>query len=98
MGDKLFIYLLLIINHKIFFIYKSCAWKNILANHHQNVIKFNKIQKTFIQINVHFWKNLPVYVIESIFKINFFFSICTSINKIWNIEIDVCAMFKSSMG
>jgi hypothetical protein len=30
--------------------------KKIPANHHQNVIQFNKIQKTFIQINVHFWK------------------------------------------
>ncbi len=56
MGDKLFIYLLLNIRCKIFFTYKSCAWKTILPNHHQNVIQFNKIEKTFIQINVHFWK------------------------------------------
>jgi len=26
------------------------------SNHHWNVIEFNKIQKTFIQINVYFWK------------------------------------------
>jgi hypothetical protein len=37
-------------------------------NHHQNVIQFNKIQKTFIQINLHFWKNiyLITYVIENL--------------------------------
>ncbi len=26
------------------------------TNHHQNVIQFLKIHKTFFQINVHFWK------------------------------------------
>jgi hypothetical protein len=30
--------------------------KKIATNHHWNVIQFNKIQKMFIQINVHFWK------------------------------------------
>jgi hypothetical protein len=45
-------------------------------NHHQNVIQFNNIQKTFIQINVHFWekKYLIMYVIESILRINFKYS------------------------
>ncbi len=38
------------------------------ANHHQNVIQFNKIHKKFIQINVHFWKKstFNMYGIESI--------------------------------
>jgi len=31
---------------------------------------------------------------ESTLRINLKFSIWTNINKIWNIEIDVCAMFK----
>ncbi len=56
MGDKLFIYLLSNIGCKIFFIYKSCAWKQIPTNHHQNVIQINKIQKKIIQSILHFWK------------------------------------------
>jgi len=50
--------LLLNISHNIFFIYKSCAWKTIPANHHQNVIQLNKIQKNIIQINVHVGKKI----------------------------------------
>jgi hypothetical protein len=50
--------------------------KFFIANHHQNVIQFNKIQKTFIQINLHFWKKniFNHYVIEStlIIKLNSF--------------------------
>ncbi len=75
--------------------------KTILANHHQNVIQFNKIQKNFIQINVLFWKkNIFNCVCHwKYFKNQLnFFSIWTSINKIWNIEIDVCAMFKVKYG
>jgi len=39
--------------------------KKIPINHHQNVIQFNKIHKTFFQINLHFWKKiyLVMYVI-----------------------------------
>ncbi len=40
-----------------------------------------------------------MYVIESTLEINLsFFSISTNINKIWKIEIDVCAMFKIKYG
>jgi hypothetical protein len=39
-----------------------------------------------------------MYLIESTFKINLNFSIWKNINKIWNIEIDVCAMFKVKHG
>jgi hypothetical protein len=41
---------------------------------------------------------LIVYVIESTLRINLRFSIWTNINKLWNIEIDVCAMFKIKYG
>jgi len=42
-------------------------------NHHQNVIQFNDIRKTFIQINLYFWekKYLMMYVIESILRKHF---------------------------
>jgi hypothetical protein len=43
-------YLILVVKY-----YKSCVWKKYSTNHHQNVIQFNKIQKTFIQI---------VYILE----------------------------------
>jgi hypothetical protein len=41
---------------------------------------------------------LIVYVIESIVKINFIFSIWTIINKIQNIKFGVCVMFKIKYG
>jgi hypothetical protein len=49
--------------------------KKIPMNHHQNVIQFNKIQKTFIQINEHFlkFKKKIMYVIQSTLRINFIF-------------------------
>jgi hypothetical protein len=49
-----------------------CLKKNP-TNHHRNVIQFEKNQKTFIQININFWKKiyLIMYVIESTLKINF---------------------------
>jgi len=47
--------------------------KKIPMNHHQNVIQFNKIQKTFIQINVHFLKKKINHVIQSTLRINFIF-------------------------
>jgi hypothetical protein len=39
-----------------------------------------------------------MYVIETTLKINLFFFIWTNINKIWNIEIEVCVMFKLKHG
>jgi hypothetical protein len=84
----------------IFFIYKSCAWKKIPMNHHRSVFQFNKKIKTFIQINVHFWKNIYNCVCHwKYFKNQFFFPPnWTNINKIWNIEINVCAMIKVKYG
>jgi hypothetical protein len=43
--DKLFIYLLVNISRKIFFIYNSYAWKIIPIDHHWNIIQFDKNQK-----------------------------------------------------
>jgi len=70
-GDKLFIYLLLNIGQKNSFINHVLEKK--ISNHHQNVIQFLKIQKFFIQINVHFWKKntFNMYGIESTLRINF---------------------------
>jgi hypothetical protein len=39
-----------------------------------------------------------MYVIESTLRINLKFSIWKSINKTWNIEINVCVMFKVKYG
>ncbi len=50
------IYLLVNINHNLFSVINHVFKKKIPANHHQNVIQFNKIFKKFIQINVHSWK------------------------------------------
>ncbi len=48
--------------------------KKIPTNHHQNVIQFDKIQKTSIQINVNFWKkNAIMYVNKSTLRINLIF-------------------------
>jgi hypothetical protein len=49
-----------------------CLKKNS-TNHHQNVIQFNKIKKTFIQIVYIFGRKiyLIVYVIESTLRIKF---------------------------
>jgi hypothetical protein len=55
-GDKLSIYLLLNISHKIFLFVNHVLEKKIPTNHHWNVIQFNKIQKKIIQIKVNFWK------------------------------------------
>ncbi len=75
MGDKLFIYLLLNIIHKILFIYKSCAWKKILANHHKIVIQFYKSQKKKFKLMYIFGRKiyLMVYVIESTLRMNLIF-------------------------
>jgi len=58
--------------------------KNNPANHHQNVIQFNTIEKKIIQINVHFWKKntFNMYGIESTLRINLKFSIWNFFNKI----------------
>jgi hypothetical protein len=74
--------------------------KKLPTNHHQNVIQFNKIQKTFIQINVHF---LKIYIFNCVchskyFKNEVIFSIWKNIDKMWNIEIDVYVMFKVQYG
>jgi hypothetical protein len=45
-----------------------------------------------------FGRYLIMYVIESILKINFKNLYLKNINKIWNIEIDVCAMLKTKYG
>jgi hypothetical protein len=100
-GHKLFTCLLLNTSRKIFFIYKSCGWK-IISN--ESSSKCNSIIKNSeknIEINVHFWKiNIFNCVCHWKYFKNqlFFFSIWRNINKIWNIEIDVCAMFKVKYG
>jgi len=53
-------------------------------NHHQNVIQFNKIHKTFFQINVHFWKK------------NIFSHVCHRLactNSMYKLKMNVISMF-----
>jgi hypothetical protein len=72
--DKLFIYLLLNISHKIFSFINHVLEKNNPTNHHQNVIQFNKIQKKKkFKLMYIFGRKiyLIIYVIESTLIINF---------------------------
>jgi hypothetical protein len=75
--------------------------KKFPTNHDRNVIQFNKIQTTFIQINLYFWKkNIFNHLCDWKYLKNQlkFFPFWYILKKLCNIEIDVCAMFQIKYG